>query len=527
MSTTAGRRAGVLACLALLAAGLLLAVAPGDPGALRLGGVGLLWWYGLLAGPLAAIVLGLACGARATLAAAAAWTSPALLGLVVARVFAGAAEAPLLVLAAVTAPLLAWLSAGTPAAPGGPPARAAEAAGGALVLWASLLVLADAGEAVEIPRWLTLALAVAAAGAVGVARRTAAARVLAALGLLAFLLPVVAAGGALRLPPWAAWRDVASRPALAFAEGSAWAGAGRALARPATLAFTEAHRVTALSPGAWRVDDGTRSHEWRLEAGDSLELRPGDRLTLEAGAAVRFERGKRVPGAPVSGIAWADPPGRASAGSALELSGLVLTLAGGALALVGAPVAAPRAVVGPALLAALVLGAACLAVYGVGAAPELPLGAPPLAYALGLPALVVEAPWGGLLAAALGLALVLLFAAAAGGLRARLGGGRPPLLWLGVLVAAGAASVVPVDAWRVLLLGLGVAASAVAAPALAGASRRAALVGSAAGLVAFAALAAGELPPWAGALGRYPALVAAPLAWALARVGRVAAARRG
>jgi hypothetical protein len=84
-----------------------------------------------------------------------------------------------------------------------------------------------------------------------------------------------------------------------------------------------------------------------------------------------------------------------------------------------------------------------------------------------------------------------------------------------------------VDAWRILLLGLGVAASAVAAPALAGGSRRAALVGSAAGLVAFAALAAGELPPWAVALGRYPALVAAPLGWALARAGRVAAARRG
>ena len=127
--------------------------------------------------------------------------------------------------------------------------------------------------------------------------------------------PAPAAG----VTPWAAWRDVASRPALSFGATSPATVEGRAIGRPTTLAFDEPHRVTAARPGVYRVIDGSRRHEWRLRAGDSLELRPGDRLALEAGARVRFEAGKRVPTAPVSGIAWADPPERATWGAAAEI----------------------------------------------------------------------------------------------------------------------------------------------------------------------------------------------------------------
>jgi hypothetical protein len=90
-----------------------------------------------------------------------------------------------------------------------------------------------------------------------------------------------------------------------------------------------------------------------------------------------------------------------------------------------------------------------------------------------------------------------------------------------LLAATIAAGMLALDAWRVLTTGLGLAASAWAAPRL-GARRSAAWLASAAGAVAFAAFAwsAAELPLWASAVGLYPALAAAPLAWAIARMGR-------
>ena len=48
------RRIGVVALLVLLAIAPVLALAPAAPGAVRLAGVSLLWWYAGLAAPLVA-----------------------------------------------------------------------------------------------------------------------------------------------------------------------------------------------------------------------------------------------------------------------------------------------------------------------------------------------------------------------------------------------------------------------------------------------------------------------------------------
>ena len=57
MSVARGRRTGIVALLVLLAAAPLLALAPAAPGAVRLAGVSLLWWYAGLVAPLLATTL--------------------------------------------------------------------------------------------------------------------------------------------------------------------------------------------------------------------------------------------------------------------------------------------------------------------------------------------------------------------------------------------------------------------------------------------------------------------------------------
>src|SRR5207244_12416820 len=134
-------------------------------------------------------------------------------------------------------------------------------------------------------------------------------------------------------------------PALTFGARDPWVTEGRALAAPADLDFTESHRITALSPATYRVLEPGRFREGQLRAGETLSLRAGDRLVLDAGARVRFEPGKRVPGAPASGVAWADPPERGGLAAVLEALGTLVTLVGGALALVGSrPTLGARAV---------------------------------------------------------------------------------------------------------------------------------------------------------------------------------------
>ncbi|TMQ17667.1 MAG: hypothetical protein E6K82_20975 [Candidatus Rokuibacteriota bacterium] len=59
MSVAGGRRTGIIALLVLLAVAPLLALAPAAPGAVRLAGVSLLWWYVGVVAPLLATALAL------------------------------------------------------------------------------------------------------------------------------------------------------------------------------------------------------------------------------------------------------------------------------------------------------------------------------------------------------------------------------------------------------------------------------------------------------------------------------------
>ena len=237
-----------------------------------------------------------------------------------------------------------------------------------------------------------------------------------ALGFVA-LVGLVAV--TLAISPWGAWRVVASRPALTFSEASAWVTDGRTLARSTALDFTEAQRVTALSPATYRVLEPGRFREGQLHPGESLALRAGDRLVLAAGARLRFEAGKRIPGSPASGITWADPPERSSLPSVLRALGATVTLIGGALAFVGSrrALAAPTIYIGSGLLLVLVLASLSLGVLGAYAAPGLSIGVPTLAAVFDLPAAIVPGPWGRILGVLGAAVLLILFAATALALR--------------------------------------------------------------------------------------------------------------
>ena len=59
MPLVPGRRAGIVVLLALLALVPLLAIVPSAPGAVRVAGVSLLWWYAGLVAPLLSTLLAL------------------------------------------------------------------------------------------------------------------------------------------------------------------------------------------------------------------------------------------------------------------------------------------------------------------------------------------------------------------------------------------------------------------------------------------------------------------------------------
>ena len=60
MSVPRGRCTAIAALLVLLAGAPLLALAPAAPGAVRVGGVSLLWWYAGFVAPLLATALTIA-----------------------------------------------------------------------------------------------------------------------------------------------------------------------------------------------------------------------------------------------------------------------------------------------------------------------------------------------------------------------------------------------------------------------------------------------------------------------------------
>ncbi len=57
MSAARVRRTAVAVILVLVAIAIALPLLPGAPGALRAGGVSLLWWYAAVAAPLLAILI--------------------------------------------------------------------------------------------------------------------------------------------------------------------------------------------------------------------------------------------------------------------------------------------------------------------------------------------------------------------------------------------------------------------------------------------------------------------------------------
>ncbi|HEV8583488.1 MAG TPA: hypothetical protein VGT02_00805 [Methylomirabilota bacterium] len=469
-------------------------------------------------------------GARAL----AAWTGPALAAAVVAGITAGTAVAPVLLLSAALAPLVALLQpARAPAAPHAV-TLALTAVVAALLLWAHVALLADTATLLGAGRAQAVVLALALALLVGLvpgAGRWCA--VVGGLGGVALLLVLVDAAATVGVAPWTAWREAAARPAVVFGARSPWVRDGERLVRGATLAFDEGHRVVAVTRGTLRVveADGARRvvRDWRLAAGDAVSLRPADTLVAEAGSRLRFEPGKRVPGAAASGSAWADAATRAPLA---QVVGLAVTLLLGAVALV--PAGGRRAAAAPAIVLVFALGTAAWGVYAAVVAPESGLAGSP-AEALLAPARSAT-PGGELSPGALTIVVVVgllaLFVAAAGALRDRVaetGGRRWPEAWMTAVIAAGLAGLVDVvDPWTPLAAGLGVAAAALAAPRLAGADGAwigpwpAAAVGGLVGVAVFAAVAAlgAGLPAPLAVLRDLPALAAAPAAWVIVKVLR-------
>jgi hypothetical protein len=491
------------------------------------------------------------------IAAVAAWTSPALVVAVVARVTSGGVEAPLLVLAVVAAPLLALL-----AGPGSPPVTSGFAVTvgvvtATCVLAAGFRALTDLGHVLGLETGATVGSAAALVLAATVwpdhHRVAATATLLGALALVSALAMLATAVGA---PPWTAWSQVASRSAFTLGPRSEWTGDGARFPAPVTLTFGDPHRVTAVTPAVVRVteaDRRTTTHERHLAAGEALSVRPGDTVVLPAGARFRFEPGRRVPGAPESGVRWADGADASPSVVLVRWLGLTVTLVGGALMTVRAApsTSAVAGALGPAVALGVVVAAACWGVYAVDRAPELAIGAPAAALLVRLPPIVADEPWRSRLLAAVVLAQLALFVGCAGALRhvfvelrganAGAAGGPAPgrrrvldaAGWIAVVAAAAALGAVATDAFTPFVLGSGLAAAILIGPLVAtrrAADGRARAAGALAGGAVFAAVAA--LGWWSdaaralGGLARHPVLVAVPAAWLVSVVCRAAGGRR-
>ncbi len=470
-----------------------------------------------------------------------------------AAVFAGEASAPLVALLVVLAPLLA-LVAGGRGRRESPPSVVTAVAGLATVgtvLSANVMIMMGVARLWGVPLRQSLALLGVSTCAVLVWRRAAAlwSGVL-ILGIAGLTGIVMSMGVVIPAAPWTAWTDLASRPALTFAPGAAWVTDGGTLPRPTTLVFNEVHQVTALSTGVFGVEEGERKdgriRERRLDPGESLALRAGDRLTIPADTRVRFEAGKRIPGAPPSGAAWAEPMRQASWPTFVEALGLTVTLVGGAVTVLGGHARTTRltaAFAVPLLLIAFALSASSWGVYAVWFAMDRGLGAPklgPLLEAVNLS--LGNHQLSHLLLIGI-LGLVALFIAAAAGLANRVEiltepwrgdeerpAGRlfPDVLWVGMVAVGVMLSLGELEPGALLAFGWGLGASAWAAPRLGGA-RAGTGAGSVTGVIVFVALSIARTlaVPGLAPLDSYPALVAAPTAVVAAVLGRRRPASQG
>jgi hypothetical protein len=478
------------------------------------------------------------------------WLTPVVLATLAARAVGGEASAPVLATTLVGAASIGLLVAATP---GGTALRTGETASALraipvlgsllLVIAANLLVLGDLAAIIGLAR--THGVVGGAALTLGVVAWTSGDRwwrlatpVGVALVVVSLGVVVAAAGS-----PWMVWSTVASRTALTFREGSPWVTHGGAPAERVVITFHEPHRLAAATPATWRVTErdaaGVTIREWRLDVGDALTVRPGDQLTVDSGARVRFEAGRRVPGAPSSGIAWADGRPRPVTETLARAAGAVLTLVGGGVVLApGLPTTGAAVIAAPALLLAFVLAGTLWGVYAVALAPDvvlLPQALTPLleTIARAVPSAAAGVVTGlvviGVVVLSLGVVLTWRTQVTAGLCDAAVAIGRPApsalaraAITAGLVALAAALALRGGDPWRLFTWGLGLAAAAILAPRLARCGNRGELIGTVVGVLIFAVAVfdGGHLPRW---VADSPALVAGPLAWMTARLTR----RRG
>jgi hypothetical protein len=418
-----------------------------------------------------------------------------------------------------------------------------------ILFWANLILAGDAAAWLGFPRWHGIALA-AASGCLLTAWRHAG-RLVPVLLLVAGLTvpaPLIELARAAGAGPLEAWAKVAAQPAFRFPASSAWVTRGlplESISSRGPIRFDEEHRVTVPSGGrlSARTADGGRPdrQEWTLAAGQSVVFRPGDRLQDSSAARVQFEPDKRVPGSPVSGVAWAAgrPP------DWVRSAGLLVTLLFGAAALCRPvrPERTSRSTVAVVAVGGLVafLWAQLWAVYSLLVSPDVLLGTVSPDRLLVL-LTMREDPAGPLLQSLPPVGGLASFLASSIVLRERLGAldatgggeiGRDWSLWTGVFALAALAAVWRLDSWSLALLGLGAAGSSLGAVRLGSAAvarpGMAALAGSV-GLVVFSVLAAMDhmRPGTRGLLGAvlaYPALAAVPVAILMLRVCRAVASR--
>jgi hypothetical protein len=405
----------------------------------------------------------------------------------------------------------------------------------AILFCANLTLAGDVATWLGVPRWRGIVLA-AGAGFLVTAWRGAVrlVPVLLAVAVVAACLPLLELARRADAGPLNAWAKVAALPAFRFPATSPWVTRGFPLENIGArdpIRFDEEHRVTVPSGGrlAARSSDGARpdGKEWMVAAGQSVVFRPGDRLLAAPDVRVQFEPDKRVPGAPVSGVAWASgqPPdwGRSA--------GLLVTLlcAAGALCRPAAarPASRSAVVVVAAGGLAVFLWTQAWAIYSLLLSPDVLLGAVTpdrLLVAVTLREdplrdLLQSLPLIGGLASFLASSIVLR--ERLGDLDATGGGeiGRDLGVWAGVFAIAGLAAVWRLDAWSLALLGLGVAGSTLGAVRLGSAATGpvAAGVAGTVGLAVFSGIAVmGHMWPGTrgvlGAVLAYPALAAVPAA---------------
>ena len=407
----------------------------------------------------------------------------------------------------------------------------------ALLFWANLVLAGDVAAWLGAPRWQGIGLAAGGAWVLMVWRRSGrlvpVLLLVAACGLFVPLLALVRGAG---MGPLGAWERVALLPSFRLPASSPWADPGRELRAgrgPGTLIFEEEHRVTAAGPAQLHVRavDGARVTEsdWDLRSGESVTLRPGDELRWPPGARLRFEVGKTVPGAPPSGVSWAD--GRR--GDSSRRWGLLITLTGGALVLLGFGVVGrltrqEMAATGAALIAVFAWGVAW-AVYCALGAPDIFLGGVAVERLARPPSVGWGAGVGRVVPTLLPVAALASFLASSMALRARIGAldvtgggeiGHDFGLWSAILGGTALASLWPAEPWVLVVTALGLATSTLAPAVLWPRRAEHGQGGTWAGLVGlgiFGALAvAGQWTKgsesWAGLPLAYPAVIAAPAA---------------